>query len=390
MPTQMRTEKMKIKPISYAEIDLRQLARNYQLIRGALSPSTKMAAVVKADAYGHGAVQTARTALEAGASYLVVARLNEALALRESGIEAPILLLGSLLPENTAQAAAGKITLSINGTEDAENYSRRLNSLPLKVHLKVDTGMGRLGMRFHNVEADASTALQIVKTVSSLPGIEIEGMYTHFASADAAADDLQSCRNQFERFKALIQLLEANGLRPPLCHCANSAATLRFPQMHLDMCRVGIIQYGLSPSEEMRGCCLDLKPVMSLKTHIIHLKEVSAGEAISYGSTWKASRPSRIATVAVGYADGYQRALSNRGEMLVNGKRVPVVGRVCMDLTMLDVSEVPEAAVGSTVTVWGFDGESLLSADEVADRVRTIGYELTSGVSPRIERIYKR
>lgn len=381
---------MNIEPITYAEIDLQALSRNYRLLRALISPSAGMAAVIKADAYGHGAAEVAEIALKEGASYLVVARLNEALSLREAGIGAPILLLGSALPENAPQAAAADITLSVNGIDDAARLSSHLNGATVKVHIKVDTGMGRLGLMFNSVRADAAEAVKIVEAVNAMPGLQVEGLYTHFASADAGEDHLDSCRSQFEFFRNLICLLEEKHLRPAICHCANSAATLRFPEMHLDMCRVGIIQYGLWPSDEVSRRLVDVRPVMTLKTRIIHLKEVPAGYPVSYGSTWQSSRPSRIATVAIGYADGYHRSLSNKGYMLLRGKRVPIAGRVCMDLVMLDVTDVPEAAVGDTVTVWGYDGQQLLSADEVAGYAGTIGYELTACLTSRVPRIYKR
>lgn len=381
---------MKITPITYAEIDLQTLSHNYRLLRALISPSAGMAAVIKADAYGHGATEIARVALKEGATYLVVARLNEALSLREAGIEAPILLLGSALPENASQAATAGITLSVNGIEDAERLSSHLKGATLKVHIKVDTGMGRLGLMFNSLKEDASEAIRVVSAINTMPGLQVEGMYTHFASADADDDNLDFCRRQFESFQHLIHLLEENHLRPAICHCANSAATLRFPEMHLDMCRVGIIQYGLWPSDEVSRRLIDIKPVMTLKTRIIHLKDVPAGYPVSYGSTWHSSRPSRIATVAIGYADGYHRALSNKGWMLLHGKRVPIAGRVCMDLVMLDVTDVSEAAVGDKVTVWGYDGNELLSADEVAGQAGTIGYEMTACLTSRVPRIFKR
>ena len=285
-------------------------------------------------------------------------------------------------------AAAG-ITLSVNGFDDAHELSSRLGGASVKVHLKVDTGMGRLGFSFNEFSADISDALRTVRSVASLPGVELEGLYTHFASADAAEEETAFCLTQFDSFSRLIRILEKENLRPPICHCANSAATLRFPQMHLDMCRVGIVQYGLRPSEFVDVAALGFRPVMTLRSQIIYLKEVPTGFPISYGSIWKSHHPSRIATVAVGYGDGYHRCLSNRGEMLLRGKRVPVVGRVCMDLTMIDVSAVPEASVGDEVTVWGTEGNKTLSADEVAAAAGTIGYEMTTGLNVRVPRIFK-
>ena len=372
-----------------AEIDLKALAGNYRRLKALMAPTARMAAVIKADAYGHGAVRTARTALNEGASFLVVARPEEAFELRAAGIGAPVLLLGALPPENAREAAAAGITLSVNGFDDARELSGRLGGASVKVHLKADTGMGRLGFPFDGFRADAGEALKTVRSVASLPGLELEGLYTHFASADAAEEETAFCLAQFDRFSRLIRILEKEKLRPPVCHCANSAATLRFPQMHLDMCRVGIVQYGLRPSEFIDVAARGFRPVMTLRSRIIYLKEVPAGFPVSYGSVWKSRRPSRIATVAVGYGDGYRRCLSNCGEMLLHGKRAPVVGRVCMDLTMIDVTSVPEAAVGDEVTVWGVEGSETLSADEVAAAAGTIGYEMTTGLNVRVPRIFK-
>ena len=367
MKIEAETKLMKIEPVTYAEIDLKALAGNYRLLRRFMAPTVRMAAVIKADAYGHGAVRTARTALNEGASFLVVARPEEAFELRAAGIAAPILLLGALPPENVREAAEAGITLSVNGFDDAHELSSPFNEF----------------------SADISDALRTVRSVASLPGVELEGLYTHFASADAAEEETAFCLTQFDSFSRLIRILEKENLRPPICHCANSAATLRFPQMHLDMCRVGIVQYGLRPSEFVDVAALGFRPVMTLRSRIIYLKEVPAGFPISYGSIWKSHHPSRIATVAVGYGDGYHRCLSNRGEMLLRGKRVPVVGRVCMDLTMIDVSAVPEASVGDEVTVWGTEGNKTLSADEVAAAAGTIGYEMTTGLNVRVPRIFK-
>ena len=243
MKIEAETKLMKIEPVTYAEIDLKALAGNYRRLKALMAPTVRMAAVIKADAYGHGAVRTARTALNEGASFLIVARPEEAFELRAAGIGAPVLLLGALPPENAREAAAAGITLSVNGFDDARELSSRLGGASVKVHLKVDTGMGRLGFSFNEFSADISDALRTVRSVASLPGVELEGLYTHFASADAAEEETAFCLTQFDSFSRLIRILEKENLRPPICHCANSAATLRFPQMHLDMCRVGIVQY---------------------------------------------------------------------------------------------------------------------------------------------------
>lgn len=374
------------KPLTYAEIDLKALGDNYRHLKEKLTGSAKMAAVIKANAYGHGALQVARVALEAGAAMLIVARLNEALVLREGGIEAPLLILGSIQREEVATAAASHLTLSVNSLQDAQVLSAAAPQ-KIKVHIKVDSGMGRLGLALNGTPQRLQECFSIIQEISKLPHLEIEGLYTHFASADG--EDESFTLQQFSYFSQLVNLLEKNNLRPPLCHCANSAAMLRYPQMHLDLCRLGIIQYGLWPSESVCHTLVNVRPVMSLRSHIIHIKEVEEETPISYGSTWRAPKPSRIATIALGYADGFRRSLSSKGFVLIKGKKAPIVGRVCMDLSMVDVTSIADVQVGDEVVAWGESEGVHLSADEVASWIDTIGYEMCSCVTQRVTRLYK-
>jgi len=375
-------------PVTRAEIDLGAIAHNVTAIKGLLDRRTRLMAVVKADAYGHGASQVARTALAHGADYLSVARLNEALQLRQDGLMTPILLFGyagaddvEMLIENDITASLGSLESALVMNQAAERLGRRL-----KVHVKVDTGMGRLGFQARELGCGEDASCAILK-LARLKHLEIEGLYTHFACADSC--DKASTLSQFERFAGLIQTLEAQGLAIELKHAANSAAVMELPQTHLDMVRPGIVLYGLYPSDEVDRSRLDLRPAMTLKSTVIQVKEVPAGFAISYGSTYVTDKPAVIATVPVGYADGYSRLLSSKGQMLVHGKRAPIVGRVCMDLTMLDVSGIDGVKAGDEVVVFGRSGGADLSADEVAALIGTINYEVITVVNARVPRIYR-
>ncbi|NQU62834.1 MAG: alanine racemase, partial [SAR324 cluster bacterium] len=332
-------------PLTRADINLTALAHNYRELRRLATPSAKIMAVVKADGYGHGALSVSETALANGADWLAVARICEVVQLREGGIIAPLLLFGLCFPEYVAYLAENNARASVNSLFSARLLAEEANRLGvrLKVHIKVDTGMGRLGAVACEMKRTVTSILQM----AALPHLEIEGLYTHFASADSANKD--SARKQLDLFLELLAELKRHQFDVPLVHAANSAATIELPASHLGMVRPGIAQYGLWPSEESDRHLIDLKPVMSLKSRIIQLKEVPAGFKISYGSTYETAAPTRIATVPVGYADGYNRLLSSRGVMLVHGLRVPVVGRVCMDLTMLDVGQVDGVEIGDEV-----------------------------------------
>ena len=380
--------------LTRAHIDLEALAHNYRELRRITAPSSRIMAVVKADAYGHGAVEASRIALANGADRLAVARIGEAVTLREAGIDAPILMFGCSLPEYVAYMAANDIRASVDSLDAARRLSdeaRRVGTT-LPVHIKFDTGMGRLGLLAEAIApanaggARTSRAVQVVLEMARLPGIAIEGLFTHFANADAA--DQTHARTQFNRFGDIVSELERHGFEAPLRHAANSAAIIAMPETHLDMVRPGIAQYGLRPSAEIDLSGIDLKPVMTLISTVIGVKAVPAGFKISYGSTHTTARPTRIATIPIGYADGFDRLLSSRGEMLVHGTRAPIVGRICMDLTMVEVGHIPDVAVGDPVVIFGRQGEMEIQADELAEHVGTINYEIVSAIKSRVQRVY--
>ncbi|WP_339226271.1 alanine racemase [Oceanobacillus sp. FSL K6-2867] len=364
---------------TWAEISLDAIDANVQSFRRHIGAS-KFMAVVKADGYGHGAVQVAAAALNAGADYLGVALLDEALNLREAGINAPILVLGYTAPHAIEEAVKHDITLTVFSDESVTEMERaaRLWNKQAKVHLKIDSGMNRIGVR------DQKEALKICKTFNEST-VALEGIFTHFADADNQDPAYTSV--QYENFTTLLEFLKESEIEIPLKHCCNSAATIAYPEMHLDMVRVGISLYGLYPNEHMREK-IRLKQVMSLKTKPAMIKEVESGHPISYGCTYTPDATSVIATLPVGYADGLSRQLSNKGHMTVKGARVPIVGRICMDQTMIDVTAVEQINNTDVVTIFGDPDEGYISLDEVADHMQTIHYETVCLIGKRVPRVY--
>ena len=380
---------MPCRPI-WAEIDLDAIGDNVRAIRNAVGMQPHIMAVVKANAYGHGAVAVAWASLQAGATWLGVARLEEAIELREAGLTAPILILGHCPPGCVPEALAWDIRLTVSSVREAREMARWASAAggTLRLHLKVDTGMGRLGMLAGpELGGDLENAVQEIAEIQGLAAISLEGVFTHFACADSK--DKSSAEAQWRLYIRLLQALENHGLSFPVRHAANSAAIIDLPHTHLDLVRAGIMLYGLYPSPEVDHSNVRLTPAMSIKTRITHVKEVPAGFAVSYGSTYSTPAPTRIATVPVGYADGYSRLLSSQASMLVRGQRVPVVGRVCMDQTLIDVGRVPEAAHGEEVVVLGTQGEAEISADELARLTETINYEVVATVMARVPRVYR-
>ena len=367
-----------------ADIDLSALKHNVRALKAHIGPGVKLAAVVKANAYGHGAVQVARAALEKGADFLTVARFSEAVELRNAGITAPILMFGHTPSSCASQMAEMNLTPAVNSLREARELSEAVSALKktITVHVKIDTGMGRIGLREESVDDIVSEVFMI----NELPGLKQEGIYTHLANADSC--NKTHAREQFQLFKQILDTLEEKGLRIPIRHAANSAATLEMPETHLDMVRPGIIIYGLTPSADVDMSIVPLKPVMTLKAKIIHLKNVPENFKISYGSTYVTENPTKIATIPVGYADGYSRLLSSRGTMLIKGEKAPIVGRVCMDLTMIDVGHISDVKVGDEVVIFGRQGEHSLPADELAGLTGSINYEIVSTITSRVPRIY--
>ncbi|TDA66957.1 MAG: alanine racemase [Clostridia bacterium] len=366
----------------WAEVDLRAIKHNLRAIRGLLAPGTGLMAVVKANAYGHGLVEVSRAVLEAGASWLGVAIPEEAAELRAAGVQAPILVLGYTPAEQGPEMAALGVSVCLSSMEQARAIAAGVQKAGLKIksHIKIDTGMGRLGFLY-------SRAVQEVSRMAGLPGLEVEGIFTHFAAADAA--DTGFAREQLQRFRQVVADMARLGLHFRWQHAANSAAVARLPESHFNLVRPGIMLYGCSPLEPGQDLPVKLQPAMSFRARIAMVKEVPPGTPISYGCTYVTGERARIATLPVGYADGYSRGLSNCGQVLVDGNRIPVVGRVCMDHVMVDVSRVAAAGVGQEVILWGPGEKGCLPVEEVADKVSTISYELLCAVGPRVPRVYR-
>lgn len=362
---------------AWAEINLKALAHNYREIKNHIAPDVKLCAVVKANAYGHGAVAAARVAERAGADYLAVATLSEGIELREAGFTMPILLLGLVLPTSASEIVHYDLTQVVCDMELAKALSvaaARQNKT-VKVHLKVDTGMGRIGVRVDEIG-------MLAKNIADLPNVEIEGMFSHFAAADSK--DKTYTDKQLNLFKQAISAVENNGIKLKLRHIAESAAILEIPEAHFDMVRAGVIQYGLWPSDEVQHT-IDLQPVMQLKAQVVWLKKIKKGESIGYGRAFCAARDSVIATLPIGYADGYIRAYGRaHGEVEINGYRAPIAGRVCMDQVMIDVTDIPSVKCGDVATLFG----GKISIDEAAAWLDTINYEIPCMITARVPRVY--
>ena len=380
----------------WAEVDLRSISYNIRQIKKILAPDVRLMAVVKANAYGHGILEVAGHVLSEGANELGVARISEAIQIREAGIDVPILIFGYTPPEKASSLINYHLTQTLWSYQAARSLSNvaESGSQKIKAHLKVDTGMGRLGVlpddgALPDKKIDfRGNAIKEAVAIKNLPGIALEGIYTHFATADAK--DKSSANRQFELFCGFLEQLKEQGVEFKIRHAANSAAIIDMPETHLDMVRAGISIYGYYPSDSVDMNKLKILPVMTLKSRIIHLKSVSAGFAVSYGSTEKTARPTVIATVSIGYADGYSRQMSSKGKMLVRGRLAPVIGRVCMDLTMLDVGEIPNVAVGDEVVVFGPHDNLPVGADNIANHINTISYDVLAGISGRVYRVYAR
>lgn len=367
---------------TWAEISLPNLEHNYRALRALLPEGCRFLGVVKADAYGHGAVPVARKLEELGAEYLAVACLAEARELREAGVLTPILLLGYTPTDCAEELLRYGLTQTVYDLESARAFSAAAQAAGrrLRIHVKADTGMSRLGWLCN--EGHRTEAADAIAAVCALPGLEAEGLFTHFADADG---NEEYTMGQFTRFLDARQALEALGVRFKICHCAASAAVLNYPCTHMDMVRPGIALYGYYPAPGLEG--LDssgLLPVMALKTRVAAVRAVPAGTCVSYGCTARLERDSRLAVLPVGYGDGYPRLLSNRMEVLLRGRRCPVVGRICMDMCMVDVTDVPDAVPGDVAELYGREG--LL--EQAAALAGTIPYELLCNVNPRVPRIY--
>lgn len=373
---------------TWANINMDAIDHNFRAIRNALKPGVKMCCVVKADAYGHGAPMVAREYQRLGADWFAVSNLEEAIQLRRCAITRPILILGYTPPQNAEELSELNISqtvLSLDYARQLSRYAQEAN-VTVNIHLKVDTGMSRIGFLYQNPERDESS-LDEMETAARLPGLAPEGIFTHFAVSDDGDQGENFTLAQYDCFRKAVEAMEARDLHFAVRHCANSGAVLDYPELQLDMVRPGIILYGMEPSESIRHP-LDLQPAMELKTVISQKKEIPAGATVSYGRTFTASQGTVVATVPIGYADGYPRHFSGKAQMLVRGKRAPIIGRVCMDQLMLDVTEIPGVEEGDVVTVFGRDGEAFLPVDELAALNDTIHYEMVCLVGKRVPRIY--
>jgi alanine racemase len=361
---------------TWAEIDLRAFERNVAAIVSRLPAGSRLVAVLKADAYGHGAVELAGRCSSEHVAMIATALLEESLELRRAGITLPLLVLGPLTEPQVRIALEHDITLGVPGPEELEAICRVGADRDVTIHLKLDSGMGRMGV----VEGELPRAIELLR---GTPRVHVAGIYTHFASAGDPHDPLTD--QQRARFAAMVETLRAAGIDAPLHHSANSAATMRGLIVPGDLVRVGLALYGAEPLDEGVS---RLEPVMRWCTTITRLKELPAGHAVGYGATFHTARSSRIATIPVGYADGYDRLFSNRGIALVRGQRVPVIGRVSMDLVTLDVTDLADVAVGDEVVLLGRQGADELSAEELAAKLGTISYEVLCNVSARVPRVY--
>jgi alanine racemase len=369
---------------AWIQINLDNLKKNIKNIKEIIDDGTEIMGVIKADGYGHGAVKIAEVLRQENIKWFAVSMVEEALKLRENGFEENILILGYTSEDDFCKLIKYNLTPTIYEFSQA----KYLNELAFKhgcvksIHIKIDTGMGRLGY------SSLEKAVEEIIEISKLSNIKIEGIFSHLAAADEIHNDYT--KKQFDYFTKLLNKLEKEKITIPIKHIANSAAVINFPEMHLNLIRPGIILYGIYPDYEMAvNTKINLYPVMEVKAKLIHVKEVAAGTQISYGCTFSTEKKSIIGTVPLGYADGVFRQLSNNGEVLVKGKRCSIVGRVCMDQFMIDLTEVPSAGVGDEVVLIGKQGDEYISVDETAQRVDTISYEIVSRMGKRIPRIYK-
>lgn len=372
---------------TWAQINLDAIENNILQIKSLLSPGTLLCATVKADCYGHGYAFTTQAMGEAGADWFSVSNLAEALQLRRVGIEKPILILGYTPPDKAKELVYNDISQAVYSSDYAKALSGEAEKAGVRVnaHIKIDTGMSRIGFLYHDNVLDGAVIDEIAE-VCSLRGIYPEGIFTHFANADLSDGELLT-RLQYELFCTAVDSLKQIGIDFEIKHCSNSAAILNFPEMSFDMVRAGLILYGHYPSKSVRRS-IKLLPVMELKTVISMVKNIPDKTPVSYGGTYEAEGERTVATVPIGYADGYPRRLSNKMYMLVNGKKAPIVGNVCMDQTVIDVTGIEGVREGKQITVFGADNGAYLSVDELAANAGLINYEILCGLSRRVPRVY--
>ena len=369
-----------------AEIDLTAFRHNLQNLRKYLDPQTRIMAVVKADAYGHGAVPCARIAVESGAAnYLGAGVIEEGIELRENGLNAPILILGSIFPDEAEDLVRHNLATILCTQPLAQALSKEAEKQDktVSVHIKVDTGMNRLGIPPENLPA-------LLDQVRNLKNLKIEAVSTHFSSADD--EDLSVTQAQLEKFQTALTILQKEGVHTPIVHCANTSALFKFPESHFNMVRPGLILYGVLPSPSLRPVIDQgenpFQPVMQWKSQIILLKPIAKNQPVSYSGSFTTQRDSLIATLPIGYADGLHRMLSNKMDVLIRGRRAPQVGNICMDMILIDVTDIPDVQAGDEVVIFGRQGDEMISVEELAVKGKTIPYEILCSVSKRVPRIY--
>ncbi len=367
----------------YAQIDLDNILHNIQQMQNNINEGTKIMGVIKTDAYGHGAVPIGRELERLGVVWgYATATVEEAEILRRNGLRKPVLVLGASFSEHFGALAKEGIRATVFSLQQArqmETYARE-SEHKIFVHIKIDTGMSRLGFQVTKEAADE------IAQIAKMPHIVVEGMFTHFAKSDEK--DKTMAREQLGKFQEMREMLEQRGLSVPMLHCANSAAIIDMPDTGMDMVRAGISLYGMWPSAEVQKEHVDLQPVLSLKSRIVFLKELEAGRTISYGADYKTTGRQRIATIPVGYGDGYPRSLSGKGYVLIHGKRAPICGRICMDQFMVDVTHIPKAKEGDTVVLVGRDGEETITMEEIGELSGRFNYEFACDLGKRIPRVY--
>ncbi len=375
---------MKLHERVCAYVSLDAILENLEQMKQNLTDETKIIAVIKTDGYGHGAIPIARELEKIPYIFgYATATAEESMALRDAGIEKPILCLGYTFPESYEEMAANGVRPAIFRTDQAEQFSEAAGRVgkTVKVHIKVDTGMSRIGI------SPDEEGIGFIKRVMELPNVEVEGIFTHFSRADEK--DKSAALAQLSRYTEFLERLEESGLkRIPYHHISNSAGIIEMPQAHMGLVRAGIILYGLWPSDEVVCDRVKLRPALSLKSHIVYLKEIDKGTPVSYGGTYVAEETRRIATIPVGYGDGYPRSLSNKGYVLIRGQRAPIVGRVCMDQFMVDVTDIQEVTCNDEVTLIGTDGEARLTMEELGEMSGRFNYEFACDLSKRIPRVY--
>ncbi len=370
---------------TWADISLDNLKHNYDALRKCAPSVCRFLGVVKADAYGHGAVPISRYLTDLGAEFLAVSNIEEAVQLRHGGIRGPILIFGYTPPFYADDLAKMGLRQEVHSIEYARQLNQRLEgtSRRIRVHIKLDTGMSRLGFFAYRCEK----TIDEIKQIAQMEHLLIEGIFTHFAVADTIdGADENFTRTQFERFMAMLDALKACSIEPQIRHCSNSGATILYPEFALDMIRPGIAMYGVS-NDDLRDK-IDLRPVMQLRSTIFQIRDFDPLITVSYGRTYTTEDPTKIAVVGIGYADGLQRSLSNNISFLLHGKRVRQIGRICMDMCMIDISRVPDAKVGDVVTVFGDDGDDCIEVTDFSRRLNTIPYEILCDINKRIPRIY--